>query len=154
IMRKLAISLSFLLFATVLVAQEQPQQDYNHWSIEGQFGLNKPNDAFTSGYRSDLDLWTGDIGIRYMINELFGLKADFGYDSFENGNGQEFSNKIIRTSLQGVVNAGTLLGFRDWTNRFNVLAHAGVGYGALGTNMPGGSADNYGFVKYGITPQM
>src|SRR5699024_772920 len=122
-----------------------------------QYGLNKPNKTFSDGYRANLGTWQGDIGVRYMINELFGLKADFGYSSFENrGSGSlpNVDNKMIRTSLQGVVNAGTLLGFREWTNTFNILAHAGVGYAGLGNNRPSGSADNLGYLTYGLTPQI
>lgn len=162
-MKKITLLFVLLLSGTIMFAQsdeKKPGSDYhsyNHWSIELQAGLTKPTRPMASGYAMRTpDFWQGDIGIRYMINENFGLKADFGYNFFDNhGNANDFESTLMRTSLQGVINLGSILGFRDWTNRLNVLVHGGLGYGQLKPKEPvSKSADDLGFVVAGITPQL
>jgi OOP family OmpA-OmpF porin len=63
-----------------------------------------------------------------MFNNKFGLKLDFGYNSFKEGdNSPEFDTKYFRADLQGVVNIGRVLNFEDWTNTIGLLAHGGAG---------------------------
>lgn len=140
--------------------QEKSGSDYNdykHWSIELQAGMTKPARPMKSGYSTRTpEFWQGDIGVRYMMNENFGLKLDFGYNFFENhGHAKDFKSELMRTSLQGVINVGSVLGFRDWTNRINLLAHGGVGYGRLTPKEPvKKSADQLAFGVIGLTPQI
>src|SRR5699024_10723360 len=126
-------------------------------SIELQAGMTKPVRPMKSGYYTKTpDFWQGDLGVRYMINENFGFKLDFGYNSFEGAsNSNDFESELMRASLQGVVNVGSVLGFRDWTNRFNLLAHGGAGYGRLKGKKPVSTGtDQVGFIVAGLTPQI
>lgn len=162
-MKKLSLLFTLLFAGTVVFAQSDQEKSgsdynsYNHWSVELQAGMSKPTRPMASGYYTKTpDFWQGDLGIRYMINENFGLKVDFGYNAFEGASkSNDFKSELMRTSLQGVVNVGSVLGFRDWTNRLNVLAHAGLGYGQLKGKEPvKTSTDALGFAVVGLTPQL
>jgi OOP family OmpA-OmpF porin len=40
----------------------------------------------SAGYRTAVtSVYVADLGVRYMFNNKFGLKADFGYNSFKEG---------------------------------------------------------------------
>jgi OOP family OmpA-OmpF porin len=135
--RKLA-SLTFLLLALTANAQNatttsvEPSIDqsaYNKWSIELNGGLNKPARTMTPGYYNEVfNSLHVDLGARYMFSPKFGLKLDFGYDKFNEGDGSpEFESKYLRTSLQGVINIGRALNFETWTNTIGLLFHGGFG---------------------------
>ncbi|MDT8348042.1 MAG: OmpA family protein, partial [Flavobacteriaceae bacterium] len=118
----LLINLSCL---SLLVAQ-----DYNKWSIEFGGGFHKPTRNFSTGFYTEHPAFGfGEVGVRYMFNEKFGLKADFGYHKIEDsGDSQPFETTYIRASLQGVANLGNIFNFRSWTQSINLLAHGGLGY--------------------------
>ncbi len=162
-MKKLSLLVMSMLIAFAAQAQEQESDansnsdyhNYNHWSIELQGGFTKPARPMAAGYFTSTPApWAADLGVRYMINEKFGFKANFGYNSFSEADGSNaFDTHMMRASLQGVINAGNLLGFRDWTNTFNFLVHGGMGYANLdGDAMP--SNDQMGYFVAGITPQI
>src|SRR5699024_4877517 len=117
----------------------------------------KPLRPVAAGYATETpSFWQADLGVRYMINDLFGFKLGFGYNHFESADSSlDFESQIYRTTLQGVVNAGTLLGFRDWTNTLNFLVHAGAGYGVLSADTPVDFGED-GHITFiaGITPQV
>lgn len=125
-MKKIIFSVILLLTITAN-AQEK---EYNQWSVELEAGVHKPAEPFAPGYyTSTPSLWQGSLGVRYMMNEKFGIKLDAGYNNITNSDGgQEFESNYFRTSLQGVVNLGSVLNFRSFTNTFNLLAHGGMGY--------------------------
>ena len=106
------------------------ETDFNHWSIDVNGGITKPITPFTPGYFVNIvSLFHTDLGARYMFNNKFGLKADFGYDRLENGNNSlPFQTQYYRTSIQGVANLGRLFNFEEWTRLFNLQAHLGAGY--------------------------
>ena len=144
-----------ILALTALVALGANAQEYNKWSVDVNFGANKPTVGFTSGYSTRTpSFWTLNGGVRYMFNNKFGLRLGGGYDSFVEGkNSSKFNSNIWNVNLQGVANLGRVLSFEDWTRDLGLLAHAGVGIGQLkGDYIP--KADNIGFVTAGLTPQV
>mgnify|MGYP003630651673 CR=1 FL=1 len=162
-MKKILLCATIALGTLTMQAQEQEQeqelgQEYNRWSIELEAGVHKPAIPFTPGYYVNTpDLWQGGLGVRYMFNEKFGAKLDFGYNSIESDeNSQPFKSEYYRTSLQGVVNVGNVLNFRSWTNTFNLLIHGGMGYSANKPSEPNefDSADQMLNLMAGITPQI
>lgn len=103
---------------------------YNKWSIDVNGGLTKPSQPMTAGTNGNtFGFIHADAGVRYMFNNKFGIKADFGYDYMKNGDDSDyFRTKYYRTSLQGVANLGRIMNFEEWTKTFGLLAHAGAGY--------------------------
>ncbi|MBW3518695.1 OmpA family protein [Flavobacterium sp. NKUCC04_CG] len=152
-MKKIALP----VLATVLAfgsmnAQERP---YNKWSVDLNAGLTKPTEPFTSGYFADtFGFIHADGGVRYMFNNKFGVKADFGYDKIENADdSKKFETQYYRTSLQGVVNLGRVFNFEEWTKVLNIQAHAGAGYSWMTSDGFKGT-DQMANVMAGITGQL
>jgi len=128
-MKKIALPLLVAL-ATIgnVNAQEKP---FNSWSIDLNGGLTKPAKPMTPGYYTETfdSFFHVDGGVRYMFNNKFGLKVDFGYDDMQNGdNSNKFKTKYYRTNIQGVANLGRIMNFEEWTSVLNLQAHAGAGY--------------------------
>ncbi|MEL1253741.1 OmpA family protein [Flavobacterium sp. DGU38] len=157
-MKKKLASLTFLLLSFAVNAQNatvvstEPSIDnsaYNKWSIELNGGFNTPMRNFTSGYSTEsFNPFHADLGARYMFNPKFGLKLDFGYDQFtERDNTPEFESRIIRTSLQGVINLGRALNFETWTNTFGILVHGGAGASQLSSK---NGLDGEDYILHGI----
>jgi len=132
--------------------------EYNKWSIDINAGVNKPSRPFAPGYyTSTPDFFHADAGVRYMINDRAGLKLDAGFDNFsDDENSLPFKSRLYRISLQGVANAGNILGFREWTNTLGLLFHGGMGYSTLSVQEPVEIDDNDQMLNFiaGITPQI
>ena len=144
-----------ILALTALVALGANAQEYNKWSVDVNFGANKPTVGFTSGYATKTpSFWTLNGGVRYMFNNKFGLRLGGGYDKLVEGkNSPKFNSNIWNVNLQGVANLGRVLSFEDWTRDLGLLAHAGFGIGQLKGDYIS-KADNIGFVTAGLTPQV
>lgn len=119
--------------ATTTVNPSIDNLAYNKWSIELNGGINKPTRTMSAGYSTaTFNPFHADLGVRYMFNPKFGLKMDFGYDEFqERDDTPAFESKMMRTSLQGVVNVGRALNFEDWTKTLGLLFHGGFGVSQL-----------------------
>ena len=132
-------------------------QDYNKWSLDFGVGVTEAINPFSPGYETGaFGFGQANLGLRYMLNEKFGLRFDVGYNEFVEGNNSlPFRANYYRTSLEGVVNAGNLLKFSSWTKRFNLLFHGGLGVSGLRTLTPidNGSADPIMNFIVGFTPQ-
>lgn len=132
-------------------------QEYNKWSLDLGAGVTEIINPLSPGYKTDaLSLGQASLGVRYMFNEKFGLRLDVGYNEFKEGkNSLPFKSNYYRTSLEGVVNAGSLLKFSSWTNRFNLLFHGGVGMSNLRTITPvdNGTGEPILNMIVGFTPQ-
>jgi OOP family OmpA-OmpF porin len=160
IMKKVLLSFAFLLALTSANAQREPETEsttpeFNKWSIELNGGVNKPSKPFTNGYFTDTpNFYNGDLGVRYMFNNKFGIKADVGYYNLKNSDDSAgFESKYYRTSLQGVLNMGRVLNFENWTNTFGALIHAGPGYAQFKTEGKN-FTDRMGTFMIGITGQI
>ncbi len=154
-MKKIVMTLAFALALTGVHAQTESNSRFNKWSIELDGGLTKPQRPFSSGYATNTPSpWVGDFGVRYMFNNKFGLKADFGYNSFTaKNNSLDFDSKYYRVNLQAVANLGRIMNFETWTNTFGLLGHAGFGYAQLrNDNFKG--ADEVGNFIAGVTGQI
>ena len=154
-MKKVVITLAFALALTGVHAQTENNNGYNKWSIDLGAGINKPQRPFNDGYSTNtLSPWTGDLGVRYMFNNKFGLKADFGYNSLTaKGSSIDFDSKYYRVDLQAVANLGRIMNFETWTNTFGLLGHAGFGYAQLRSDSFKG-ADEMGNFISGVTGQI
>ncbi len=153
--------LGTVFFVSSISAQEVKEmkpvqmEDYNRWSIDINTGTTKPTAPLANGYFvKTFDLSHVDLGVRYMMNNKFGVKLDFGYDKFNNSkNSLPLESDYYRTNLQGVANLGRIFNFENWTERFNVLAHAGAGYSFMTSNAYSGT-DNMANLLGGLTGQV
>ena len=155
-MKKIVITLAFAL--SILHAKAQTENNttkYNKWSVELAGGVNKPQKPFTDNYfTSTPSPWVGDLGVRYMFNNKFGLKADFGYNNLTNKNNSlDFDSKYYRADLQAVANLGRIMNFETWTNTISLLGHAGFGVAQL-ENKDLHVKDRMGNFITGITGQI
>ena len=139
-MKKLIFTLAFASALTAVNAQTQNKtasQDFKKWSIELAGGINNAQSAYTLGSPiAGINLLTVDLGVRYMINNIFGIKADAGYNRFKKGDVvtssvDTYNSRYYRLDLQGVANVGKLLNFKTFTSKLGLLAHTGVGMGAV-----------------------
>lgn len=164
-MKKKFASVSLLVLSFVASAQDisttstkntLEKDSFDKWSIELNGGVNKPLRAMTAGYSTaTLNPFHADLGARYMFSPKFGLKLDFGYDKFqERDNTAPFESKLIRTSLQGVINLGRTLNFETWTNTIGLLAHGGLGVSQLSSENGFNGKDYMGHGIIGLTGQI
>jgi len=154
-MKKIVITLAFALGLTHVNAQTQTGNNFNKWSVELGGGFTKAQRPFSAGYSNETPSpWVGEFGVRYMFNNKFGLKADFGYNSFTNkDNSLDFDSKYYRVDLQAVANLGRIMNFETWTNTFGLLGHAGFGIGELKSDNFSGK-DRVGNFIAGVTGQI
>ena len=166
---KLAI-FTGLLFPIVLSAQEKEKKelnDFNTWSLEVNAGMNNALTPFGDGYSasSESKLFGSpsinhfDLGVRYMVTSKFGLKLDLANDKVTNASGsssREFETQQYRVGLQGVINAGRLMGFDEFTKTIGLLIHAGVQVSTLTpkTGFNKDKTEKNGGIMFGITPQV
>jgi OOP family OmpA-OmpF porin len=160
-MKKLILTFVFAAAFTTVSAQTETEKtatntDYNKWSIELAAGVNKPQRPMTSGYfTSTPSPYVVDLGARYMFNNKFGLKADFGYNSFEGKDeSKSFDTKYYRVDLQAVANLGRIMNFETWTNTIGLLGHAGFGLSMLEREDPSYVKDRMGNFMAGVTGQI
>ncbi|WP_394775538.1 OmpA family protein [Flavobacterium sp.] len=137
-MKKIVLTLALALALANVNAQTKTENAdsadrYNKWSVELAAGVNKPQSPFTENYFTTTpSFFTGDLGVRYMFNNKFGLKVDAGYNSFTSkDNSVDFDSKYYRANLQAVANLGRIMNFETWTKTFGLLGHAGFGLAQL-----------------------
>ncbi|MFC4268351.1 OmpA family protein [Polaribacter marinivivus] len=129
-------------------------QNFDKWSVDLGGGIHQIGTPISSGYSENI-FGQGNLGVRYMFNERFGLRLDLGYNQFSaNEFSQPFTSNFYRASLQGVVNMGNVLKFHTWTKRISLLAHGGIGVGIVNVTDPVVSGNVFTLpLSVGITPQ-
>lgn len=107
--------------------------DYDKWSIDFGGGFVKASNPMSPGYNMNAtNLFSANLGARYMFNTKFGLKIEGYYDVLNGGDDSpDFESQVYGASLQGVINLGRVLEFESWTKRIGLFAHAGVGISQL-----------------------
>ena len=169
-MKKIIItSAAFLITLVTISAQEKEEKvekGFNRWSVELNVGTNKAIKPFATGYSSSNETKLNaisvnhyDLGVRYMVTSKFGLKLDLANDKITNQSGSSslpFETQQYRLGLQGVVNAGRIMGFEEFSKTIGILAHAGVQVSQLTSNMGvnDGISELNGGIMFGITPQI
>ncbi len=158
-MKKLMFALVFATAVSTVNAQTGTQKstenNYNKWSVELAGGFNKTQRPMTTGYSTSTPSpYVVDFGARYMFNNKFGLKADFGYNSFQGSNNSiDFDTKYYRADLQAVANLGRIMNFETWTNTIGLLGHAGFGLAQL-EDQNSAIKDRMGNFMAGVTGQI
>jgi outer membrane protein OmpA-like peptidoglycan-associated protein len=159
-MKKVILTLVFASAFATLSAQTEPVKninpEFNQWSVELAGGFNKPMRPMSAGTRTAVvSPYVADLGVRYMFNNKFGIKADFGYNSFTEGDdSQSFDTKYYRADLQAVANLGRIMNFETWTNTLGLLAHTGFGLGFSEKTDGAYAKDRMGNFMAGVTGQI
>lgn len=151
------ILLSTIMAGCVALAVNA-QDSFNKWSLEVNGGFNKPMAPLSPGYYSPtLNLGHVDFGVRYMFNDKFGAKLDYGFGSFSEASGTPvFSSNYYRLNLQGVANLGRIMKWESFTRRVNLLGHLGAGFGRVSHENPRAlpGDDNVYNIIAGLTGQV
>ncbi|MGK4566610.1 outer membrane beta-barrel protein [Flavobacterium sp. 3HN19-14] len=157
-MKRILLAIGFVL----AIANANAQTDsvyvgggFNKWSVELNGGVNKPQRPFTPGYTAATPSpWNADLGVRYMFNPKFGVKATIGYYRFQgNDKSLDFKTEYYRGDLEGVANLGRIMNFETWTKTLGLLVHLGGGYSQFKTEgQP--FTDRQGHFTVGLTGQI
>lgn len=158
-----------ILFPLALAAQEKEEKGlntFNTWSVEINAGMNNAIAPFSDNYSAsneskfmNTSINHFDLGLRYMLTSKFGIKLDVANDKISNASGSSslpFETQQYRLGLQGVINAGKLMGFDEFTKTIGLLIHGGV-QASLLTPKTGVNKDvteKNGGIMLGITPQV
>ena len=158
-----------ILFPLALAAQEKKEKGlntFNTWSVEINAGMNNAIAPFGDNYSAsneskfmNASINHFDLGLRYMLTSKFGIKLDVANDKISNASGSSslpFETQQYRLGLQGVINAGKLMGFDEFTKTIGLLIHGGV-QASLLTPKTGVNKDvteKNGGIMLGITPQV
>lgn len=142
--------LLLVLFITASAVGQVNSHD--QYSFEGGYGLG------ISGKPGITQLSHFDVAFRYMIDENWGIKFDFGSDKFRTeaaGYEGDIGTDYKRISLQAVNNLGREISMRNFSPNLNLLAHAGMGLSWINpVNVTASDkVDTIGNVIIGITPQ-
>lgn len=107
------------------------QATFNKVSVDFSVGLNKAMGQRGPGLATNLNLPHVDLGVRYMLNNKYGLKFDLGYDMYKSHKdlsaAEEFSTQYIRMNFQGILNFTNVLDFNQFYDKLGVFGHAGPG---------------------------
>lgn len=171
-------------------AQEKSTTDTiakrNNWIIEGSVGHIKGVKPYsegyfsskTNGYFGQLRPNSFSLGARYIMSDIFSVKANVGLDIISNFNNESlidgkpslpFKMQQINMQFQGFANGAKLFNVQDRLKRWGFLFHGGIQIVAMtsktknipaGTpGFPDGEEHNYNITEYngglifGVTPQ-
>jgi OOP family OmpA-OmpF porin len=159
------MSRSFIFIFAVLFSFTSIGQfeENNKWSLDLGGGFTNAVKPYTDGYFSNTyDLFHASGGVRYMFNNKYGFKVDFGYDRItnddkgDNGYSLPFQTDYYRASLQGFADLGRMLMFENFTNHLSLLFHAGGGFSMLRSDTVSFDGEDERMVNlmFGFTPQV
>lgn len=137
-------------------------QEFDKFSLEVGGGFNKPMAPLGKDFLSpSFNLGHVELGARYMFNEKFGLKLDYGFGSMREARADDaatrtFDTKYYRLDLQAVANLGRIMNFESFTRSLGFLGHFGAGIGNVNpqeNTFSDFTDDTYNFIV-GVTPQL
>lgn len=153
----------FLLFLTLIPGVLSAQTDLNNmnrWSAGASIGIHDgmaPSKGLTRIYQFQHFALNG----RYMATNRVGLMLTANYD-FLDFIDKPYNTYLVRTTIQGVVNASDILHLPQVTSRFGLLAHGGFGFSSMWSDNNPNSADSESLsdradgmlsFTFGMTPQ-
>ena len=149
------LSIAAFLLTGITVSAQTYERPYNQWSIEVQTGYHvpvSPSKVEKLGeYNAFFQQFQG--GIRYMINDTYGIRANYSYMKFE-GDKSSGNIEFNRVTLGGVANlwkVGNIKG--DFKKSFGLLFH--VDAGVTFANPTGSKGtDHIGNIMGGFMPQV
>lgn len=188
-MKKITLLLLILLVSFTSYAQDKENDSLgrnSNWIIEASVGnvkgvkpYNENGKYFSSKANGFFGQWEPNsfsLAGRYLMGEVFSVKASLGYDRFRNYNNKSqttglaslpFEMQQINVQIQGVANLAKLFNVHKELNRFSFLVHGGIQVCAMTSktenywNTDSGELEvhNYNLTEYngglvfGVTPQ-
>jgi hypothetical protein len=144
-----------LLFVLLLVSSlSVAQYRFNQFSIEGGIGYNFAGSQYNHSYDSNFSGFRHvDLGVRYMIDENYGVRVNYTNDRFLESNGSKVGISYNKYGVDGIYNLGRLVDLAYSTNEnIGLLGHVGLSY-VRATPVKGGETDRIGSISLGLTPQ-
>ncbi len=153
--------LLFLALAPSALNAQTEIDGMNKWSLGLSIGAHDgmaPSRATTRLYQ----IHHYGINARYMFTNRAGIKLGVNYD-FLDFIDRPYNSYYVRTSLEGVVNAGDILHFPQVMPRIGLLVHGGFGFSSLwsdnnpriaNTESLSKRADGMINFTFGVTPQL
>jgi len=144
-----------VLFALLLVSSLSfAQYRFNQFSVEAGVGYvlagNPYNKAFDSNFSGFRNV---NLGVRYMIDENYGVRLSYANDRFLQSNGSKVGISYNRIGVDGIYNLGRLIDLAYSSNEtIGLLGHAGVGY-TMAKPLGESVTDRIGSISLGLTPQ-
>lgn len=150
------LSIAAFLLIGISVSAQNYERPYNQWSIEVQTGYHiaaAPSDFVKLGdYDGAFKQFQG--GIRYMINDTYGVKASYSFLNFENPDVSGGGVKYNRVAVGGVANLWKVANITgDFRKTFGLLFHLDAGVTFARPSTVSGT-DHIGNIIGGLTPQV
>lgn len=144
----------FLIIISLFTFITNAQQNFNQFSVEAGYGYVSPISGFSKENGSSYSGFKNfDFGVRYMFNEVYGLKLSYANSQFESNRDKAFGSKFNTVNLQGYFNLANVLDFgRSFDDTLGLLFHTGVGYSTMSSKIFPGQDQVYSFIG-GLTPQ-
>ena len=143
-MLKIKLLLLIAVFSvTGLMAQNNPFNQFNHWSIginDGIGGSMKESNNIESFNSSGIRLQ-----VKYNFDENFGLMVFGGYNTFSTKSGIATRTKYVNTTLEVVYTLSNL--YEVENDKFELLIHAGPGLGTFWSTNITNAIPNDPFLK-------
>ena len=148
-------SFIYIIIGLSLFSNLQGQSKFNQVSLEAGYGYSGAISPYLGQYKSDFSGFNNmNLGVRLMLSEKFGLKAELVTDKFENDPGGKIGITMTRIGVQGYYNLGKDLGLPYvWNENLGLLTHAGIGYTTLRPKFAT-FHERIGNLVVGITPQV
>ncbi len=128
---KLVYSLAFLGLPIAVSAQTD-LTSMNKWSVGVQLGAHDGM-APTAGTTKLYQIQHFGVNGRYMLNNRIGVQLGLNYDLFDFLN-KPYNTYYLRTSIEGVVNAGDILHLPQISSKIGLLVHGGFGVSNMWSN--------------------
>lgn len=126
-----------LFLSIIALAPQLSAQRGRNVLLDVATGTSNAVEPFTVGYRSPtFGFFHAAVGARLMMNSKFGYRIIGGYDQIKNAPDRSlpFNSNYFRVSMEGVIDMGEVLSFKEFTHFFGLLLHGGIGYSGLSGN--------------------
>jgi hypothetical protein len=147
---KIKLLLTLLLVSSLSSAQYR----FNQFSIEAGAGYVLAGNPYSEAYDSNFSGFRHiDLGVRYMINENYGVRLTYANDRFLQSNGSKVGINYNRIGVDGIYNLGRLIDLAYNSNEtVGLLGHLGIGY-IRASPLSGALTERIGNFSLGLTPQ-
>ncbi|MBA5794028.1 hypothetical protein H1R17_11920 [Flavobacterium sp. xlx-214] len=152
-MKKQVLALGALLSLTQVNAQESSVLDIV--SLEASYGMAVPLSPTENIKAADyLSFINFQGAINYKIDDIWGLRASYAYQSFTNKNSSKLGVEYHKFMIEATYNILTAINQSDsYTQQkpFEIVAHAGIG-GAFAYREIVKQANKMGNIQIGLKP--